>query len=162
MPGWSAHSYGYHGDDGRKFGANSTSSEWTVFALGDIIGCGFDMTRRAIFYTRNGVLLGDGFVDVAESELWPVIGFSNRHDDTIKVAINFGVKAFMYQGSEVVANAAAVLERVVNIEDTNEGLSLAPSASIDIEAVQSTPVEDIVLIRTDVQDLNRESDEVGV
>ena len=162
MPGWSAHSYGYHGDDGRKFGANSTSSEWTVFALGDIIGCGFDMTRRAIFYTRNGVLLGDGFVDVAETELWPVIGFSNRHDDTIKVAINFGVKAFMYQGSEVVANAAAVLERVVNIEDTNEGLSLAPSASIDIEAVQSTPVEDIVLIRTDVQDLNRESDEVGV
>ena len=97
MPGWVVHSYGYHGDDGRKFGANSTPGDWSLFTVGDIIGCGFDMTRRAIFYTRNGELLGDGFTDVDDPLLWPIVGFSNRNEGVIKVSINFGVKPFVYE-----------------------------------------------------------------
>lgn len=49
MPGWVDHSYGYHGDDGRKFGRGKTDSIWPIWADGDVIGCGFDPARGAIW-----------------------------------------------------------------------------------------------------------------
>lgn len=49
MPGWVDHSYGYHGDDGRKFGRGKTDSIWPTWVDGDVIGCGFDPSRGAIW-----------------------------------------------------------------------------------------------------------------
>lgn len=49
MPGWVDHSYGYHGDDGRKFGREKTDSIWPTWVDGDIIGCGFDPVRGSIW-----------------------------------------------------------------------------------------------------------------
>lgn len=49
MPGWVDHSYGYHGDDGRKFGRGKTESIWPTWVDGDVIGCGFDPARGAIW-----------------------------------------------------------------------------------------------------------------
>lgn len=49
MPGWVDHSYGYHGDDGRKFGRGKTDSIWPTWVDGDVIGCGFDPVRGAIW-----------------------------------------------------------------------------------------------------------------
>lgn len=49
MPGWIDHSYGYHGDDGRKFGRGKTDSIWPTWVDGDVIGCGFDPARGAIW-----------------------------------------------------------------------------------------------------------------
>lgn len=110
MPGWEPHSYGYHGDDGRKFGVHATPGEWHLFDTYDVIGCGFDIERKTIFFTRNGVLLGDGFTDVEDEKLWPIVGFSNRQYDLTKVSINFGVKPFVYKGDEVIANQNALVE----------------------------------------------------
>jgi hypothetical protein len=117
MPGWVQHSYGYHGDDGKKYGHNATPGEFPVFAEGDVIGCGFNFERKAIFYTRNGSLLGDGFTEVADEKvLTPIIGFSNRHDDTVKLKINFGVEPFTYipaedAADEIIPNPKALEER---------------------------------------------------
>lgn len=44
-------------------------------------------------YTRNGELLGDGFVPVYESNLVPVVGF---HSNGESVRVNFGVVPFAY------------------------------------------------------------------
>lgn len=49
MPGWVDNSYGYHGDDGRKFGRGKTESIWPTWMDGDVIGCGFDNVRGAIW-----------------------------------------------------------------------------------------------------------------
>lgn len=49
MPGWVDHSYGYHGDDGRKFGRGKTDSIWPTWVDGDVIGCGFDAVRGSIW-----------------------------------------------------------------------------------------------------------------
>lgn len=49
MPGWVDHSYGYHGDDGRKFGRGKTESIWPTWVDGDVIGCGFDAIRGSIW-----------------------------------------------------------------------------------------------------------------
>lgn len=49
-------------------------------------------------YTRNGELLGDGFVPVYESNLVPVVGF---HSNGESVRINFGLVPFAYEVSIV-------------------------------------------------------------
>jgi hypothetical protein len=112
MPGWVTHSYGYHGDDGKKYGNHLTPGDFPTFEEGDVIGCGIKFDTKTIFYTRNGSLLGDGFTEIDETIVTPILGFSNRHDDTVKVKINFGVEPFVYAGEEVIVNAKALEERV--------------------------------------------------
>ena len=47
-------------------------------------------------YTRNGELLGDGFVPVYKTNLVPVIGF---HSNGESVRVNFGLVPFAYEVS---------------------------------------------------------------
>jgi hypothetical protein len=112
MPGWINGSYGYHGDDGRKFGDNATPGDWPLFETGDVIGCGINMDRKIIFYTRNGQLLGDCFTDVKETKLTPIVGFSNRQGGIEKVEINFGAKPFRYSGPDIFVLIPAMVFRV--------------------------------------------------
>ena len=110
MPGWSSHSYGYHGDDGRKFGDSSTAGLWPSWMEGDIVGCGVIHETRDIFYTRNGALLGVAFAHISDTTLRPVVAFHSPH--TIqKVKINFGLTSFVYKGDEVVTHPACLAER---------------------------------------------------
>lgn len=158
MPGWEDHSYGYHGDDGRKFGAGNSPETWPLFEQNDVIGCGFDFDRRSIFYTRNGELLGTGFYNVADVAMYPIFGF-HAHSVSQKISINFGVIPFRYEGPEVVVNAKSLLEResrrlhsIANeiipilasslgqkdLELTEEGMiTITTSESVDSEAVRT-------------------------
>lgn len=52
--------------------------------------------QRYSRYTRNGKLLGDGFVGVHEPHLVPVVGF---HSNGESVRVNFGVSPFVYEVS---------------------------------------------------------------
>ena len=60
MPGWGTKSWGYHSDDGKFF---SGSGEGTIYGetyqTGDVIGCGGDIRLKNIFFTKNGVHLGE-------------------------------------------------------------------------------------------------------
>ncbi|CAM9444855.1 unnamed protein product, partial [Discosporangium mesarthrocarpum] len=46
-------------------------------------------------YTRNGELLGDGFTNVNEMRLVPVIGLKRGSNSVVRV--NFGTSTFLYQ-----------------------------------------------------------------
>ncbi|KNE58524.1 hypothetical protein AMAG_04091 [Allomyces macrogynus ATCC 38327] len=61
LPGWHTWSLGYHSDDGRLFACDSEhgQSYGKPFRAGDVVGVGIDTTRRAVFFTRNGVRLPD-------------------------------------------------------------------------------------------------------
>lgn len=61
MPGWRAHSYGYHGDDGNKFAGGVNAAYGPVFTTGDIVGCGVNNVTGQIFFTKNGMFLGYAF-----------------------------------------------------------------------------------------------------
>lgn len=49
---WEPNSYGYHGDDGRKYCANGKGEEYgPKFTAGDTIGAGIHMAKQEIFFT---------------------------------------------------------------------------------------------------------------
>lgn len=60
MPGHAASSWGYHGDDGKKFnnplgvGLRYNDS----YNTGDTVGCGINIKTGKLFFTKNGVNLG--------------------------------------------------------------------------------------------------------
>lgn len=59
MPGWFNGSWGYHGDDGKKFaGTASFGDDYSqTYGVGDTVGCGVD-EGGSLFYTKNGEHLG--------------------------------------------------------------------------------------------------------
>lgn len=59
MPGWNKGSWGYHGDDGKifkQYGIGYPFGE--LYGAGDVIGCGADLERYEIFFTKNGHHIG--------------------------------------------------------------------------------------------------------
>ena len=60
MPGWDNGSWGYHGDDGKKFADMSTGRAYgPMYGTGDVIGCGTNLQTGDVFFTKNGKHLGD-------------------------------------------------------------------------------------------------------
>ena len=61
MPGWRRGSWGYHGDDGKKYGVLNYDNDGDIYGptygTGDTVGCGVDFTSGCAFFTKNGVKL---------------------------------------------------------------------------------------------------------
>eukprot|EP00397_Hematodinium_sp_SG-2012_P041327 GEMP01045486.1.p1 GENE.GEMP01045486.1~~GEMP01045486.1.p1 ORF type:complete len:453 (+),score=99.90 GEMP01045486.1:153-1511(+) len=59
QPGWEANSYGYRGEDGKKFLGSSRGEPYgPAFGKDDTVGCGIDYVKGLVFFTKNGVNLG--------------------------------------------------------------------------------------------------------
>lgn len=102
MPGWpgnGAPSWGYHGDDGKKFASTlDRGKQYSErYGPGDTVGCGVNFTDGTIFYTKNGTLLPTAFEGVG-GRLYPTVGMGPEHG--VKIRANFGQQEnvpFMYQ-----------------------------------------------------------------
>uniref|UniRef100_A0A7S1BCG0 B30.2/SPRY domain-containing protein n=1 Tax=Corethron hystrix TaxID=216773 RepID=A0A7S1BCG0_9STRA len=95
MPGWDLYSYGYHGDDGGIFHASGemVTQYGPTFGVGDTVGCGIDYTNRSIFYTLNGIFLGNAFeeIDITQ-KFFPTVGV----DCNCPFQCNFGESPFVF------------------------------------------------------------------
>lgn len=57
--GWEKNSYGYHADDGCVFNSSGTGQQYApTFSTADVVGCGFNLVDRSVFFTKNGINLG--------------------------------------------------------------------------------------------------------
>ncbi|PKY45269.1 SPRY-domain-containing protein [Rhizophagus irregularis] len=94
MPGWDYKSYGYHGDDGKKFASSGKGSIYgPTYTTGDTVGVGINFFNNTMFFTKNGIHLGTAFTHVESSTLYPVIGLRSLREC---VLVNFGQKQFMF------------------------------------------------------------------
>jgi hypothetical protein len=103
VPGATNSSYAYLLWDGNKVtGGLPAGDSWTSLSVGDTLGCGFNMTNKSIFFTRNGSMLGTAFEDVTTKSLSPVIALLTERSKQ-KVKVNFGqIQPFKYIGPEVI------------------------------------------------------------
>ncbi len=132
-PGLAPGSYSYNALTGARVSPGGVTNGWPASESGDVIGCGFAMDRNAIFFTRNGVLLGDAFTQVRERILQPVVAF-NGGSVVESLRINFGVRPFRYTSSEIhVPSAVAnVLIAQENVKKNVAMMELEGSMSNDV------------------------------
>ena len=99
LPGWRQGSYGYHGDDGKKFARRMETGGMgkryaETFTTNDVIGCGLNVFNGSCFFTKNGICLGLAFSKLCLDTPWyPVIGMNSPEE---KIEANFGSQPFMY------------------------------------------------------------------
>lgn len=103
QPGWEANSYGYRGEDGKKFIGSSRGEPYgPAFGKGDVVGCGIHYLKQYVFFTRNGVNLGNAGPLGSSPEYFPTVGM---HSPGEKVMFNlqrsqpfaFDLERFMHQ-----------------------------------------------------------------
>ena len=121
QPGWDAHSFGFHSDDGHLFHGSGQHMYSTArrFSVGDVVGCGLSLLshkalavpnpstrptsehfiRRAlpasaqVFFTLNGALVAAPLAArPALLPLFPVVGL----DSPAPVRLNFGQRPFAF------------------------------------------------------------------
>ena len=61
--GWDNDSWGYHGDDGKIYCLGSGKLYGPLFTTDDAIGCCLNFTNNTVFYTKNGVNLGNYYLN---------------------------------------------------------------------------------------------------
>lgn len=100
QPGSEPNTYGYNGDDGRKYShagnnlrQNSGTEYGPTYSTGDTVGAGLNRETQEIFFTKNGKLLGIAFRNVPPLTFYPTIGMHSRSES---VTINLGASTFAF------------------------------------------------------------------
>ncbi|VDL88770.1 unnamed protein product [Schistocephalus solidus] len=91
VEGLDSNSFGYHSDGSIYNGSQSNSIKFgPTFSESDTIGCGVDLIKKSLFFTRNGIFLGKVSTGV---KLYPAIGLQGQG---CRTTANFGDQNFRY------------------------------------------------------------------
>lgn len=112
---WENNSYGYHGDDGKKYSGSGLGTHYgPTFTTGDVVGAGLHTETNEIFFTKNGEWLGVAFRDVCITPLYPTVGLHSKDE---RVSTNFGSDSFAFDIETYVAEEKAKRTVSVAAED---------------------------------------------
>ncbi|KAL9650445.1 hypothetical protein ABK040_004669 [Willaertia magna] len=134
-PGFEIDSFGYYGSDGKCYNnckglsiKNYSDNEEDDFKFmkDDIIGCGINYFRKTIFFTKNGIFIGDVFQletieklkNISFGKLFPTIGLHSR-GECIKIIF----KDFLFDLNKLIKNEKHLIEKEINnslIEDKDD------------------------------------------
>ncbi|KAM9963793.1 hypothetical protein ACTFIW_007047 [Dictyostelium discoideum] len=94
LPGWERNSFGYHGDDGNLFKGSGTGISYgPTYTTGDVVGCCINFVQGAIFFTKNGVPLGEATKEIKGLSLYPCVGLRTPGES---LEANFGQRPFAF------------------------------------------------------------------
>mmetsp|Transcript_46829 Transcript_46829/g.83979 ORF Transcript_46829/g.83979 Transcript_46829/m.83979 type:complete len:572 (-) Transcript_46829:1018-2733(-) len=111
LPGWERGSYGYHGDDGKKFrGSGAGETYGPIFTTGDVIGCIVNFLDNSISYTKNGIFLGHAFTDFKERELYPIVGMRSEGEC---MELNCGAEQFCFDLQSYVQEERSQIQHLI-------------------------------------------------
>eukprot|EP00198_Chlamydomonas_reinhardtii_P005705 XP_001695041.1 predicted protein [Chlamydomonas reinhardtii] len=122
QPGWEVGSYGYHGDDGKKFIGSGMGEDYgPTFGGGDTVGAGIHLGRQELFFTKNGTKLKAAHRPV-RGGLYPTIGLHSKGE---MVQVNFGAKPFVFDLEGMLAEERAAQRAAVERIPVSPGTSHA-------------------------------------
>ncbi|EGG16412.1 hypothetical protein DFA_09447 [Cavenderia fasciculata] len=121
LPGWERNSYGYHGDDGNLFKCSGTGKHYgPTYTTGDTVGCCINFVNNTLFFTKNGVPLGEAANDIKGLTLYPCVGLRTPQES---VEANFGEKKFQFEISQYFKEEKQKsFKSIQSIPTTNEEL----------------------------------------
>mmetsp|Transcript_14051 Transcript_14051/g.35352 ORF Transcript_14051/g.35352 Transcript_14051/m.35352 type:complete len:505 (+) Transcript_14051:220-1734(+) len=118
-PGYEPGSYGYHGDDGKKFQESGRGEPYgPKFTTGDTVGCGLHFGTREIFFTKNGKHLGVGFTNPCHS-YYPAVGL---HSEGEILCLNFGHQPFKFRLDDMIREEREKLHATISRIPMNASL----------------------------------------
>eukprot|EP00529_Nitzschia_sp_RCC80_P015312 CAMPEP_0113523220 /NCGR_PEP_ID=MMETSP0014_2-20120614/45595_1 /TAXON_ID=2857 /ORGANISM="Nitzschia sp." /LENGTH=687 /DNA_ID=CAMNT_0000421307 /DNA_START=147 /DNA_END=2210 /DNA_ORIENTATION=- /assembly_acc=CAM_ASM_000159 len=142
MPGWDRRSYGFHGDDGGLFHSSGTMVRpfGERFGAGDTVGCGVDFSSKSIFFTLNGIFLGNGWTNIDDeflkNDFFPIVGV----DTNCPIHLNLGgetpfafdLSSFIMKDEKIISSNYSLTEETNGSESSirraSNPSSLASSA----------------------------------
>eukprot|EP01111_Echinosteliopsis_oligospora_P016602 TRINITY_DN6965_c0_g1_i1.p1 TRINITY_DN6965_c0_g1~~TRINITY_DN6965_c0_g1_i1.p1 ORF type:complete len:417 (+),score=100.70 TRINITY_DN6965_c0_g1_i1:159-1409(+) len=93
LPGWEKNTYGYHGGDGNLLKGSVTGHAYgPAYTTNDVVGCCVNFITNTIFFTKNGIPLGEATNDI-KGVYYPCVGLRTLGE---VVEANFGAKPFMF------------------------------------------------------------------
>ena len=128
QPGWEPGTYGYHGDDGKKYHARGSGEAYGPrFGAGDVVGAGIDWERGVIFFTKGGRHLGTAFTGpLPPGPLFPTVGLHSRGE---RVTVNFGATPFRFDLDAATVDARA-FARAVGVATAASSASTTAAALV--------------------------------
>ncbi|KAJ3174031.1 Ran-binding protein 10 [Irineochytrium annulatum] len=128
LPGWDPRSWGYHGDDGFAFAANSKGSPYgPVYTTGDVIGCRVNFRTMTVAYTKNGMDIGVAFTNLPRDlPLFCVVGMRTAGEI---LEANFGHRPFCYNIDLHIEDECTDLRTRILGQEINLRTPLAPAAT---------------------------------
>ena len=91
-------SYTYHGNSGKAWHDSIGNICGDPLTNKDVVGCGVDLEKNCVFFTKNGEKLDFTFDLTQECEWYPMVGFNG---DASRVLLNFGSKPFLHQPNKI-------------------------------------------------------------
>ncbi|EDQ91449.1 uncharacterized protein MONBRDRAFT_31450 [Monosiga brevicollis MX1] len=133
LPGKDRHSWGFRGDDGHFYEVDGTNYAYGApYSTGDVIGCCYNSLDHSMFYTCNGVTLGDIRLDMPSTQLetlYPLLAICSNGAVT---ETNFGAQPFKFQIDTFKATIRARLhEDIVRRELSPQAVSSLPKLVAD-------------------------------